>query len=59
MMEGIAKAMARDFFASIERELQGRRQKKVGLVAYSFRIFLALVRNLFGKLVRSRAANVA
>lgn len=59
MMEGIAKAMAGDFFASIEREMQGRRQKKVGLIAYSFRIFLALVRNLFGKLIRRRAANVA
>ena len=59
MMEGIAKAMAGDFFATIEREMQGRQQKKVGLFAFSFRIFLALVGNFFGKLFRGRATNMA
>ena len=58
MMEGVAKGMAREFFASIDRELQGRKHK-AGVFMFSLRVLLAMVRNLFARLFGSRAANQA
>jgi len=58
MMEGVGKAMARDFFESINRELQGRPQQKVGVFVYSLRVFVALIRNFLGRLFGKRAASV-
>lgn len=55
MMEGVGKAMAREFFESLDRELQGKK-KKVGDFSFSVRVFLSVLRNIFGRLFRSRAA---
>jgi carbon monoxide dehydrogenase subunit G len=54
MMEGVAKGMAREFFSSIERELQGRKQK-AGAFTFGLRVFLAMIRNFFGRLFGGRA----
>ncbi len=52
MMEGVAKAMAREFFESIDRELQGRREK-VTTFRFSLRLVAGMVasfiRRLFGR----------
>ena len=52
MMEGVAKAMAREFFASVERELQGR-QRKVTAFGFGVRLVLRMawsfIRRLFGR----------
>jgi carbon monoxide dehydrogenase subunit G len=52
MMEGVAKAMAREFFESIDRELQGRREK-VTTFRFSLRLLAGMVasfiRRLFGR----------
>jgi len=52
MMEGVAKAMAREFFESIDRELQGRREK-VTTFRFSLRLVAGIVasfiRRLFGR----------
>jgi uncharacterized protein len=55
MMEGVAKAMAREFFASLDRELQGK-QQKVGAFWFSVRVFFAMVRNVLRRIFRGRAA---
>lgn len=51
MMEGVAKGMAREFFESVERELQGQKQQAT-TVRFGFRVFLAIVRNFFDRLFR-------
>lgn len=51
MMEGVAKGMAREFFASIERELEGRKQK-VGVAGFTFRMLLGMVQEFFRRLFR-------
>jgi carbon monoxide dehydrogenase subunit G len=52
MMEGVAKAMAREFFESIDRELQGRKEK-VTTFRFSLRLVAGMVaaffRRLFGR----------
>jgi carbon monoxide dehydrogenase subunit G len=53
MMEGVAKAMAREFFESVERELQGQRQQ-VTTVRFGFRIILIMLRNFFDWLFGKR-----
>ena len=58
MMEGVAKGMAREFFASIDRELQGRKQK-AGTFMFSLRVLLSMVRNLVDRLFGKRAAGQA
>jgi len=58
MMEGIAKAMAREFFASIDRELQGRKQK-AGVFMFVLRVLWAMIRNLWARLFGTRAGNQA
>ena len=52
MMEGVAKAMAREFFQSIDREMQGRHEK-VTTFRFSLRVVAGMVasfiRRLFGR----------
>jgi uncharacterized protein len=52
MMEGVAKAMAREFFESIDREMQGHREK-VTAFRFSLRLVAGMVasfiRRLFGR----------
>ena len=55
MMEGVAKAMAREFFASLDRELQGKKQK-VGTLRFSLRVFFTMLRNAVRRLFGGRAA---
>ena len=55
MMEGVAKAMAREFFESVERELQGQKQQAT-TVRFGFRVFLIMLRNFFDRLFRRHAA---
>ncbi len=55
MMEGVGKAMAREFFVSLDRELKGR-QQKVGAFRFSVRVFFAMLRNAARRLFRGRAA---
>ncbi|HZP43501.1 MAG TPA: carbon monoxide dehydrogenase subunit G [Candidatus Binatia bacterium] len=61
MMEGVAKAMAREFFESIDRELQGR-QQKVTAVGFGFRLVIGIVwswiRRLFGRREATGSAGV-
>ena len=53
MMEGVAKSMAREFFQSIDRELQGQVVEKISVERFGLRILWDLVleffRNLFGR----------
>jgi uncharacterized protein len=52
MMEGVAKAMAREFFDSIDRELQGRQQKVTAFrfgVRLVFGMVWTFIRRLFGR----------
>ncbi|MGD0075901.1 MAG: carbon monoxide dehydrogenase subunit G [Candidatus Binataceae bacterium] len=49
MIEGVAKSVAREFFASIDRELQGRKQQ-AGAFMFGLRMLLAMVRDLFARL---------
>lgn len=49
MMEGVAKGMAREFFQSIERELEGR-QEKVTEFKFTFRLLIGMVRSFFERL---------
>lgn len=58
MMEGVGKAMAREFFTSLDGELQGKRQK-VGAFRFSIRVFFSMVRNAMRRLFRGRAAGEA
>ncbi len=51
-----ARERAREFFASIDRELRGRKQQ-AGVFMFSLRVLLAMVRNLLARLFGSRAAN--
>lgn len=59
MMEGVAKAMAREFFESIDRELHGRREK-VTTFRFSLRLIAGIVasfvRRLFGRRDVQRAS---
>jgi hypothetical protein len=55
MMEGVGKAMAREFFESLDRELRGKKQK-VGAFRFSIRVFFAMVRNALKRVFRGRAA---
>jgi carbon monoxide dehydrogenase subunit G len=50
MMEGVAKSMAREFFQSIDRELQGVRVEKVSASAFGLRVLLDLIRQFFSRL---------
>jgi uncharacterized protein len=56
MMEGVGKAMAREFFESLDRELQGKKQK-VGAFRFSIRVFFAMLRNGLKRIFRGRAAS--
>ncbi len=53
MMEGVAKAMAREFFESIDRELQGRKEK-VTTFRFSIRLMAGIVANFFRRLFGRR-----
>ena len=48
MIETVAKAMSKEFFGAIEREIAGRKQK-ASPSAFGFRVLLTLVRELFGR----------
>lgn len=50
MMEGVAKSMAREFFQSIDRELQGMRVEKVSATGFGLRVLLDLIRQFFLRL---------
>ena len=50
MMEGVAKSMAREFFQSLDRELQGRSVEKVSVSGFGFRVLLDLIRRFFARL---------
>lgn len=54
MMEGVGKAMAREFFTSLDRELQGKKHK-VGAFRFSIRVFFSMLRNAVRRLFRGRA----
>jgi uncharacterized protein len=55
MIESVAKAMSKEFFGAIEREIAGRKEK-VSTAAFGFRVFLMLLRDLVARwLGRSRA----
>jgi carbon monoxide dehydrogenase subunit G len=56
MIEGVAKAMAREFFASIDRELQGR-QRKVSAFRFGLRLLLGMVWNFIRRLFGRREAS--
>lgn len=58
MIDGVARAMAKEFFGAIEREVGGRKQK-VSTAAFGFRVFLILVRDFFGRLFGRAAAHEA
>ena len=49
MIEGVAKSMAREFFAAVDRELAGQ-QQQVTAARMGFRVFLRLIRDLFASL---------
>lgn len=49
MTEGVAKSMAREFFQSLERELEGSRAP-VGQFRFGFRVFIGMVRDFFARL---------
>jgi carbon monoxide dehydrogenase subunit G len=50
MMEGVAKSMAREFFASVDRELQGRAVAKTSASGFGLRVLLDLIRRFFARL---------
>ena len=54
MIEGVAKSMAREFFAAIDRELAGRKQPTTA-VGFSFRLILRIVRDFFASLFGRRS----
>jgi hypothetical protein len=50
MMEGVAKSMAREFFSSIDRELQGRQVEETTASGFGLRVLLDLIRRFFARL---------
>jgi carbon monoxide dehydrogenase subunit G len=50
MMEGVAKSMAREFFASIDRELAGLGVEKTSASGFGLRVLLDLIRRFFARL---------
>jgi carbon monoxide dehydrogenase subunit G len=50
MMEGVAKSMAREFFAALEKELAGRGEQ-VGQIRFGFRVLWGMVRDFFARLL--------
>lgn len=50
MVEGVAKSMAREFFSSIDRELQGRQVERTSVSGFSLRVLLDLIRRFFARL---------
>jgi carbon monoxide dehydrogenase subunit G len=48
MIETVAKAMSKEFFDAIEREIAGRNDN-ASAAAFGFRVLLALIRQLFGR----------
>ena len=50
MMEGVAKSMAREFFASIDRELKGHSVAKTSASRFGLRVLLDLIRRFFARL---------
>jgi hypothetical protein len=50
MMEGVAKSMAREFFSSIDRELQGQKVEKTTASGFGLRVLLDLIRRFFARL---------
>ena len=50
MMEGVAKSMAREFFASIDRELSGRGAEKTSASGFGLRVLLDLIRRFLARL---------
>ena len=53
MIEGVAKSMAREFFASIDRELAGKKQT-TSTVGFSFRLIIRIIRDFFASLFGRR-----
>ena len=49
MMDSVTKAMAKEFFGAIEREVAGQKQK-VSTVGFGLRVLLTLIRDLFARL---------
>ena len=56
MMEGVAKAMAREFFESIARELEHGPQEQVSQFKFTFRMIVGMVSSFFARLFGRRAA---
>jgi carbon monoxide dehydrogenase subunit G len=48
MIETVAKAMSKEFFDAIEREIAGRKET-ASTAAFGFRVLLTLIRELFGR----------
>lgn len=54
MMDGVTKAMAKEFFESIDREMQGRRER-ASQGMFAFRTLLAMIRAFLERLFGRRA----
>ncbi len=54
MIEGVAKSMAREFFAAVERELSGQKVQ-VTAAGMGFRLFLRIIRDFFASLFGRKA----
>ena len=54
MIEGVAKSMAREFFAAVERELAGQKVE-VTAAGMGFRLVLRMIRDFFGWIFGRRA----
>jgi hypothetical protein len=54
MIEGVAKSMAREFFQSVGRELEGAPARRTSVTGFGWRVFLDLVRGFFARLFGRR-----
>ncbi len=54
MIEGVARSMAREFFQSIGRELEGAAVERTSASGFGWRVFLDLVRGFFARLFGRR-----
>jgi carbon monoxide dehydrogenase subunit G len=54
MIEGVAKSMAREFFQSVGRELEGAPARSTSVSGFGWRVFLDLVRGFFARLFGRR-----
>lgn len=54
-LEGVAKALVRQLFDSLDRELAGRRERQTSRLAFLARMIAAWIRHLFGSRARARS----